>query len=50
MEVSAVTETLDTKNIGLRGIKIADTISDVDGEKESDLSGLQHLRPVSRSI
>jgi len=29
-----VTETLDTKNIGLRGIKIADTrISDVDGEK-----------------
>ena len=34
MEVSAVTETLDTKNIGLRGIKIADTrISDVDGEK-----------------
>jgi len=34
MEVSAVTETLDTKNVGLRGIKIADTrISDVDGEK-----------------
>ena len=34
MEVSTVTETLDTKNIGLRGIKIADTrISDVDGEK-----------------
>src|SRR5512139_2217150 len=34
MEVSAVTETLDTKNIGLRGVKIADTrISDVDGEK-----------------
>jgi len=34
MEVSAVTEILDTKNVGLRGIKIADTrISDVDGEK-----------------
>ena len=34
MEVNVVTETLDTKNIGLRGVKIADTrISDVDGEK-----------------
>jgi citrate synthase len=29
-----MTETLDTKNIGLRGVKVADTrISDVDGEK-----------------
>lgn len=34
MEVNAVPETLETKNVGLRGIKIADTrISDVDGEK-----------------
>jgi citrate synthase len=34
MEVNIVAETLDTKNVGLRGIKIADTrISDVDGEK-----------------
>src|SRR5512143_720569 len=34
MEVNAVPERLETKNVGLRGIKIADTrISDVDGEK-----------------
>ncbi len=34
LEVSVVAATLDTKNIGLRGVKIADTrISDVDGEK-----------------
>lgn len=38
-------ETLETKNIGLRGVKVADTrISDVDGEKrESDLSRDQYL-------
>jgi hypothetical protein len=34
LEDRIMKETLETKNIGLRGIKVADTrISDVDGEK-----------------